>query len=269
MSSKAESDYLAGHRAHDYDALIERWGAVAEAAGWEAEILAEHGGYPVVGFRSCGEWDDDAGLYVSAGVHGDEPAAVWGLLEWAQENVEMLGRRSILVLPCINPWGLVENRRSDHEGCDLNRLFDKSSPPLFKEWRKFLGERRFQLALNLHEDYDAQGIYLYELGRRGCDLGEMILDKCKKIIPIQTGSEIDGSPFENGVLAHKQDFQNIVDEKLEGGVPEAIYLRMHHARFALTFETPSEFSLWDRVRAQRRFLEVAVEVVGDFDPGRE
>ena len=259
----AEADYLASHGAHDYHALMGRWGAVAEAAGWRSEVLAEHGGYPVVGFCSGGDWDDDRGLYVSAGVHGDEPAPVWGLLEWAEDNVRRLKSRPLMVFPCINPWGLVENRRSDHEGRDLNRLFDRSSPPLFKAWRKFVGRRRFQLALNLHEDYDAQGIYVYELGRRGHDLGSAILEQCKSIIPVQGGTEIDGSPFEDGVLVRKQDFQNIVDKKLEGGgVPEAIYLRMHHVRFALTFETPSEFSLWKRVRAHRRFVEVAIDLAG-------
>jgi len=262
VSSKAEQRYLAGHCAHDYAALMERWGAVAEGAGWEAVILIEHGGYPVVGFRSRGEWDDERGLYVSAGVHGDEPAGVWGLLEWAEGNVEALSRRSVLALPCFNPWGLVENRRSDHEGRDLNRLFNKMSPPLFKKWRSFVGKRQFRLALHLHEDYDAQGLYIYELGRRGCDYGGPILAKCESIIPIQSGAEIDGSPFKNGVLARKKDFATIVDKKLEGGgVPEAIYLRMKCAQVALTFETPSEFSLYERVRAQRCFLEAALEVV--------
>lgn len=257
----AESDYLASHDAHNYGALMDRWRVVAEAAGWRATILAEHGGFPVVGYCSSGDWDDESGLYVSAGVHGDEPAPVWALLEWAEENVRMLAQRCVVVFPCFNPWGLTENRRSDHEGRDLNRLFERSSPPLFKAWRDFVGQRRFHLALNLHEDYDAQGIYVYELGKRGCDLGGPILEKCKAIIPIQGGAEIDGSRFEGGVLVRKQQFQNIVDKKLEGGgVPEAIYLRMHHAQFALTFETPSEFSLWDRVRAQQRFLKVAIEV---------
>jgi len=261
--STAERNFLAKHDAHNYVALMERWGVVAEAAGWEAVILAEHGGYPVVGFRSQHEWDDETGLYVSAGVHGDEPAGVWGLLEWAEKNVRMLSRRSVLVLPCFNPWGLVENRRSDPGGRDLNRLFNKTSPPLLKAWRKFVGMRRFRLVINLHEDYDAQGIYLYELGRPGCDFGGPILAKCQSIIPIQPGTEIDGSPFKSGVLVRKQGFANIVDKKLEGGgVPEAIYLRMNGAQVALTFETPSEFSLYQRVRAHRRFLDAALEVVG-------
>jgi hypothetical protein len=263
VSTKAEREYLAGHRAHDFDALMSRWQAVAEAAGLEPEVLAQHGGYSVVGYRSTCEWDNTSGLYICAGVHGDEPAGVWGLLEWAEENVRMLGSVPVLVLPCFNPWGLVENRRSDHRGRDLNRLFDRSSPPLFKAWRKFVGTRKFRLALNLHEDYDAQGIYIYELGRRGVDFGPAILEKCEKIIPVQHGSEIDGSPFENGVLVRKQDFGNIVDRKLEGGgLPEAIYLRMNHAQFALTFETPSEYSLWKRVRAQKKFLEVAIDAAG-------
>lgn len=258
----AERNFLVSHDVHNYAAVMERWGTVAEQAGWEAVILAEQGGYPVVGFRSQAAWDDDKGLYVSAGVHGDEPAGVWGLLEWAEANVRLLSQRSVLVLPCFNPWGLTGNQRSDHDGRDLNRRFNKPLPPLLKAWRKFVGKRKFRLALNLHEDYDAQGIYLYELGRRGGDFGRQILTQCEPIIPIQPGAEIDGSPFKNGLLVRKRNFDTIADKKLEaGGVPEAIFLRMNCAQVALTFETPSEFSLYDRVRAQRRFLEAAVQLV--------
>ena len=105
--SAAERKFLASHDAHNYAPLMERWGAVAEAAGWEAVILAEHGGYPVLGFRSRAEWDDDAGLYISAGVHGDEPAGVWGLLQWAEKNVALLSQRSVSKIGAVITRGAI------------------------------------------------------------------------------------------------------------------------------------------------------------------
>lgn len=258
-TNQAEREYLAGHRAHDFDALMERWQVVADSAEWETVTLAMHGDYPVIGYRSQAAWDDGKALYLCAGVHGDEPAGVWGLLEWAEQNGDFLCGRSLLVLPCFNPWGMVENRRCDHRGRDLNRMFHQTSMALFKGWRRFVGDRKFRLALLLHEDYDAQGLYIYELGRRGCDFGHPILEKCQSIIPIESRPEVDGNEFDRGVLVRKQGFQQLVEERLEGGYPEAIYLRIHHAQIALTFETPSEYSLWDRVRAQSRFLDAAME----------
>ncbi len=268
-TNNAERDYLAGHRAHDFEALMERWQVLEKKAGWETVTLAEHGGYSVIGFRSAVPWDKETGLYFCAGVHGDEPAGVWGLLEWAEQNVERLRQHPVLILPCFNPWGLVENRRTDDCGRDLNRMFHQTSMPLFKGWRRFVADRKFRLALLLHEDYDAQGLYIYELGRRGCDFGHPILEKCQSIIPIESRPEVDGSEFDRGVLVRKQRIQQIVEDRLEGGYPEAIYLRIHHAQIALTFETPSEYSLWDRVRAQSRFLDAAIEVCLQGEVGWE
>jgi hypothetical protein len=39
------------------------------------------------------------------------------------------------------------------------------------------------------------------------------------------------------------------------GLPESVALFMHNTRSTLTFETPSEFSLANRVRAHKMFLQ--------------
>jgi hypothetical protein len=45
---------------------------------------------------------------------------------------------------------------------------------------------------------------------------------------------------------------------LLGGLPEAVYLHRHHSRHAITFETPSEYALDQRVTAHVAVIEAAV-----------
>jgi len=166
MMKPSNKMWLNQHSAHDYPALITRWKDLANKVGLEIVSLCQQGGYETIALQGEGEGKED-GLYLSAGVHGDEPAAVWALLEWAEANQKMLKRETVIILPCVNPWGFTNNVRMDFRRRDLNRLFHNKTLPFFRRWGKLLGSRRFRLALNLHEDYDAQGIYVYELGPRG------------------------------------------------------------------------------------------------------
>jgi hypothetical protein len=45
-------------------------------------------------------------------------------------------------------------------------------------------------------------------------------------------------------------------------MPEAVELHRLGCRLTMTFETPSEFSLDDRVATQMRFISTALEVIG-------
>ena len=64
------------------------------------------------------------------------------------------------LVPCLNPWGLVNNRREAADGTHLNRVFDRDSNLPVGALKKVLAGRRFDLAFTLHEDYDANGLYL-------------------------------------------------------------------------------------------------------------
>ncbi|MEM7013820.1 MAG: hypothetical protein AAF585_20350, partial [Verrucomicrobiota bacterium] len=129
--------------------------------------------------------------------------------------------------------------------------------PLISAWREFVGGARFRIALCLHEDYDAHGLYVYELSPPGTFLGEKCLKACESIIPREPDPNIEGRPADNGVIAAEGDLQELVAE-LSDGLPESLYLGIHHTPIALTFETPSEYSLYDRVRTQIRFIETAL-----------
>ena len=219
------------------------------------EAIAEQGGYQVYGLKSRQMAAAAAPLYLSAGCHGDEPAAVAGLLEWAEENVDQIASRPVLLLPCLNPWGLVNNTRHNHEWLDLNRQFHVEKHPLIVGWRRFLENHCFPVAATLHEDYDANGIYLYELNpRAGHSYGEPLLQKCEHIIPREWRALIEGRRAKNAIVRRTRRVP-----KLEG-MPEAVTLFAEQGSATLTFETPSEFALFDRVRAHKAFVAGLFEV---------
>jgi hypothetical protein len=53
--------------------------------------------------------------------------------------------------------------RTNETGVDLNRAFQRDDVPVVRALRELLKAHQFEVALILHEDYDAQGIYLYEV----------------------------------------------------------------------------------------------------------
>ena len=257
MIDDAEQRFLASHDAHDVGALLARWDALMEEGSFEKVTLSEDSGMPVVGYRSLPP-NQDGGWYFCAGVHGDEPAGPWGLLAWAEERIEWLRTRPIFLLPCFNPWGLVNNVRTDAEGRDLNRLFHEREIPVIGAWHRLMEGRRFELAFHLHEDYDARGTYVYELTVPELHFAEIGLTATDAILPRETRGEVDGNAFERGILRRSEDIEQVVEEELDGGYPEAISVFLRHARAALTFETPSEYSLYQRVQAQKSFLDAVV-----------
>ena len=63
---------MENHRCHDDRALVARWRRIARASGLQLTAFAESGGHPVYALQTRAR--SPGGLYVSAGIHGDEPA---------------------------------------------------------------------------------------------------------------------------------------------------------------------------------------------------
>ncbi len=59
-------------------------------------------------------------IYISTGIHGDEPAGPLAALRLIQEN-HWPENAEIFLLPCLNPIGFTLNRRENANGIDLNR----------------------------------------------------------------------------------------------------------------------------------------------------
>ncbi len=98
-------------RAHDYLYLARRWQSLARRAGLSCEPFVTADKYELLYIRSPA-LETAGGIYLSAGIHGDEAASTEGLYLWAELNLKYLRRLPLFLLPCLNPWGLVHNRRS-------------------------------------------------------------------------------------------------------------------------------------------------------------
>lgn len=240
------------HRAHDYAHLISRWRAVAKRAGLKLEPFAEAGKFEVFALRTA---VDAPGLYISAGIHGDEPGSTEGLIAWAEKHTARLARLPFEIYPCLNPWGLVQNMRTNEQGIDLNRAFDRDDVPVTRALRERIAGLKFALALMLHEDFDGQGIYLYEGLHAESGWGEALLEAASAVIDIDPRTRIDISRPKRGVVRRRFDARHRAQL---GGIPEAIYLHREHAHRSITFETPSEFALDRRIAAQVAMIEACV-----------
>lgn len=247
---------MRGHRAHDYAFLVRRWLAVARKARLKLEEFARVDGHGLYCLRSPA-LGGRGGLYLSAGIHGDEPGATEGLIAWAEADPARLRELPVLIFPCLNPWGLIQNSRLTSSGADLNRFFHRDDHPVIRALKDRVGECRFALALLLHEDFDAQGLYLYELKRARPDWGETMLEAASGILPVDPRKTIDGHRARHGVIRRRFQARRFA----EIGFPEAIWLHRHHAERSLTIETPSEFALAERIRAHVAVLEHAAACV--------
>lgn len=194
-------------------------------------------------------------VLISAGIHGDEPAGVETLLTFIEENIykEYFDRWELTILPCINPSGFNARTRENGDGEDLNRKFRDSTPPQEVKLVQSLFDKPFDLDIELHEDFDSPGYYLFQKEDEPVSsLGRQILDEVSEIMPINTAEEIEELPAENGLLARLSN-----PDEMEWW-PMALYAFSKGCKKAFTLETGTALPMEMRVRAHLKAIEVAL-----------
>jgi hypothetical protein len=219
------------------------FGRAAAAAGFAPTLLAETEAGPLV------VWERPAAgprVYLSSGMHGDEPAGPLAMLKLMESGFFTAGVDWVLC-PALNPTGLAAGQRENAAGIDLNRDYwlrrtaEVTAHAAWLEARAVPG-----LFLSLHEDWEANGFYFYEINL-GVDEPcryEDIIAAVKPWFPPDPGHEIDGhSPRGPGWIFHA------AEADVPEGWPEAIFLAKLGCPLSFTFETPSHAVLADRVDA--------------------
>ena len=242
-----------GQRVHDYQFLIKRWKSLARKSGVKGQVFATGDDFDLMCFRSPA-LKNSGGIYLSAGIHGDEPAATEGLYQWAELHGPVLRELPVIIFPCLNPWGLVHNRRTDSQNCDLNRCYHLNDIPRIQAQKELLRGHTFRLAMCLHEDYDAQGVYLYEIRKKLTTFGKELLSAAGYYIPIDMRRVIEGRRAEQGWIARR------LNPKKLPFLAEAVYVSFNHSERTITPETPSEYDLSKRIEAQIAMIQRAIEL---------
>lgn len=219
----------------DYTA---RLSAAALRAGFRVEPFGEIESVPLLGLtkRTPGPRPR---IYLSAGIHGDEPAPPLALLDLLEAGA--FDRRAVWFLcPLLNPAGFHRRTRENADGIDLNRDYKAPVSAEISAHRRWLDRQPpFDLAICLHEDWESTGFYLYELNPAAApSLAPALLAAAFAHVPIEPATVIDGRP-----IAAPGVIRPVADPALRDLWPESIYLQHHHARLGYTVESPSALPL--------------------------
>src|ERR1700739_93791 len=91
----------------------------ADAHGWKSETFLQTDHYRLLGLTRNVPHAKKR-VYISTGIHGDEPAGPLAVLQLLQEN-RWPENADIWLCPCLNPTGFPLNTSENAQGADLNR----------------------------------------------------------------------------------------------------------------------------------------------------
>ena len=240
---------MMSHR--DYNEVVKRVEAVP---GLELQVLGEVDGLPVL-CASAGPRDVPT-IYVNGGTHGDEPAGVEAALVFLESGIgRWRDRVRFEVVPCLSPWAYIHNSRLNAQGVDINWAFLRDDVSEVEVLKQFVEGKVFAGVLDLHEDWESPGFYLYEMfGERG-PLGQAMVDAVAKVCPLNGNAEIEEEVAVNGVIHPNME---VAKRKRGEGIPIALYQRGYTGHL-VTAESPTEKDMDMRVSAHLAVLEVMVE----------
>jgi predicted deacylase len=234
--------------------------AAAQAHGWNTEVFHQRKEFTWLALHRPARprrTEPARRIYISAGIHGDEPAGPVAVRELLREDA-WPANAEVTLVPCLNPAGFTLNRRENADGLDLNRQY---RGPKAEETRSHMAwlERQppFNLYLCLHEDWESHGFYLYEQNPdHQPSLAERIIEAVRKVCPIDPSPTIEGRAAQDGIIR-----PSFAPHRLPGW-PEAFYLITHKARQGYTLEAPSDFPLATRVAAEMAAVRAVLDSFG-------
>ncbi|QQL44980.1 M14 family metallopeptidase [Sulfuriroseicoccus oceanibius] len=238
----------------DVHELIRSFDDEFSRIGAKREQYGDVCGYPLVAYRLG---DGARRGYVSAGMHGDEPAGPLALLELLREGFFKPTGISWVICPVLNPTGLALAQRENHQGEDLNRDYLSRRTDEVAGHARWLDGASYDFALSLHEDWESTGFYYYEINQ-GEDCPEryaLISAAVGEVMQMEPEQVIDDHNVRKpGWIYHECE----PDEPERW--PEAIFLAKIGCPLSFTFETPSSAPLELRVQAHKAAMRSALAV---------
>ena len=232
----------------DIRTVLRETEAAAKNQGWSSEIFHQASEFNWVALRrrslSTLTSQPSARVYLSAGIHGDEPAGPLASLRLLQEN-PWPENFDLCLCPCLNPTGFALNRRENDQGFDLNRDYRHFKSDEVRAHVNWLQKQAdFTLTLCLHEDWESHGFYVYELNPdQRPSLARPIVEAVARVCPIDLSPLIEGREARDGII------NPTLDPNSRPEWPEAFWLLQNKTRQSYTLEAPSDFPLETRVNA--------------------
>ena len=241
-------------------------------------IGTDAGVHPVCAVLSGNHRGDLPRILLSAGIHGEEPAGVYALLDFLKRGISRYRYHfSFLILPCLNPYGFTRGVRFASGVSDLNRSFDRSGVPEAAAVKELLGRfpGPYLLAIDLHETDTCMprgekpsvenipaGFYMYETTPTGQPvLGPAILQEIRKAgHPVSRRRTVYGAGCRSGLIAstppESPDYPDLPEFN---GTLDWYLLKSGYTDHFIATETPTAWPLKRRIAVQKKALLLALD----------
>lgn len=247
-------------KVRSFETVRERVGAFARSHNGRIQVLGEVDGYPIVHLT----FGFGRPVIIGAGIHGEEPGSVEGLLLFLEtEASKWMDRFHFDVFPCLSPYGYERHHRLTMDGKDPNRQFNDPDGPLTRLVTKVLEGKSYEITLDLHEDSDFDGFYMYER----CDGLPKWAPFVRDAMAIEGPFAVEASepPVQNGIVVWPDTDDEEEDEEDDdnglSGDPIA-FRYMEHSPRHFTLETPGHQPLEMRARMHRAGVIQALTLLG-------
>ena len=200
-------------------------------------------------------------VLLTGGVHGDEPAGTAALIAFVERlarEPERFAHTAFDLIPLVNPWGWVHNRRRNGANADINRDFVRFAQQETRIVRDFLAGRAYDLAVDLHEDDEAKGFYLYQIANTKTALSRAIIAAQRdrgyaiaqdvRMVIFKTRDGLIRAPLWSLHAASFGRRQSLIN-----------YARLQGHEDAFLIETPSRQRFADRVRMHATALDMLLD----------
>lgn len=229
------------------------------SAGAVCEVFCEIDGHELKGYDMLRDDKNIPVVYISTGMHGDEPGGPEALLHLLENG--LLDRPlSFHICPMLNPTGFELGTRENSRGKDMNRDYYHLQNQEVRGHVAWLEKRKADLFISLHEDWESRGFYFYEINTCG-DIPERYEYMAKRISEVMM-LEVEEVIDDHEVRRRGWIYHNAEADDIECW-PEAIYMAKRSCNLSFTFESPSALAMHHRVAAQ----SAAVNSLLDFMDG--
>lgn len=191
-----------------------------------------------------------AAVVFSAGIHGDEVAGPWAILDFLKRsNFKKHPGVKVIIFPVANPTAFDKKKRLNHLDKDINNLFRKKS--LTNENKILIQQLKKEKVFffhALHEDLDASSFYLYCFEDKKEKIYREFIKLAKAHFPINNSAKIYNRPATKGLI-----IMNSSDGSFED--------RVYHdgARYSMCTETPGKQQLKERIALSVAIMNKALD----------
>jgi hypothetical protein len=192
-------------------------------------------------------------VLVIAGVNGNATAGVEVALGLVRELATPPGPAALYdadILPLSNPWGWVHGVGSSQNGVDIEWDFKNFTSHESRIIKRFLREKRYDLVIDLREDLEATGFYIWQYGLDSTAASERIVgDLRAQGYPIE--ADIRRLLFKprGGIIAAPMwglTLMGLADQLTLSG-----YIRQNTSSVVYSVVTPTVLPIADRIAMQR------------------